>query len=110
MKLSILRYVNKFCEAYLEKQNEICDEFYTKCTMHNKNWQIILFEDRRVFTRFACHGYHCLFCKNKHFHFDVKADYCMCEYCNESCDQYHLNQCTVRKVSLREAAKIIKKY
>jgi hypothetical protein len=51
---------------------------------------------------------HYLFCKNKHFHFDAKAD-CMCEYCNGSCDQYHINQCRVKKVSLREAAKIIKK-
>jgi protein tyrosine phosphatase len=30
-------------------------------------------------------------------------------YCNESCDQYHLTQCTVKKVSLREAEKIFKK-
>jgi hypothetical protein len=100
---------NKCCEANLGKQPEICDEFYMTCKMQNKNWQRILFEDRHVFTRFACHGYHYLFCKNKHFHFDAKAD-CMCEYCNESCDQYHINQCTVKKVSLREAAKIIKKY
>jgi len=77
--------------------------------MQNKNLESILFEDRHVFTRFACHGYHCLFCKNKNFHFDAKAD-CLCEYCNELCDQYHINQCTVKKVSLREAAKIIKKY
>jgi hypothetical protein len=31
---------NKFCEANLGKQTEICDEFYTPCTiMQNKNWQ-----------------------------------------------------------------------
>jgi hypothetical protein len=72
--------------------------------MQNKKWQSILFEDRHVvLTRFACHGCHYLFCKNKHFHFDAKED-CMCEYCDESCDQYHINQCTVMKVSLREAA------
>jgi hypothetical protein len=58
---------NKFCEANLGKQTEICDEYYMTCIMQNKNWQSILFEDRHVFTRFACHGYHYLFCKNKHF-------------------------------------------
>ena len=47
--------------------------------------------------------------KIKHFHFYAKAD-SMCEYCNELCDQYHLTQCTVRKVSLQEAATIFKKY
>jgi hypothetical protein len=100
---------DKFCEANLVKQTEICDEFYTTCTMENTNWKSILFEDRHVFTRFACHGYHYLFCKNQNFHFEAKAE-CMCEYCNESCDQYHLTKCTVKKVSLREAAKIIKKH
>jgi hypothetical protein len=73
--------------------------------MQNKNWESILFEDMHVFTQFARHGYIAIFfCKNRNFHFDAKAD-CLCEYCNELCDQ-----CTVKKVSLREAAKIIKKY
>jgi hypothetical protein len=29
--------LNKICEANLEKQNDISDEFYTTCTMQNKN-------------------------------------------------------------------------
>jgi hypothetical protein len=37
-------------------------------------------------------------------------DYVLCEYCNESCEQYHLPECTVKKVSLREDAKIFKKW
>jgi hypothetical protein len=78
--------------------------------MQNKNWQRIFFEDRHVFTRFACHGYHYIsFVKNRNFHFDAKAD-SMCEYGNESRDQYHLTQCTVKKVSLQEAAHFVKKW
>jgi len=34
---------NKCCDANLGKQTEICDEFYLTCTMHNKNWQSVLF-------------------------------------------------------------------
>jgi len=41
---------NKFCEANLGKPTKILDEFYTTCTMQNKNWQRILIEEKHVFT------------------------------------------------------------
>jgi hypothetical protein len=73
--------------------------------MHNDKSTLekyILFEDRYVFTRFACHGYHYLFCNNKDFHFDAKLE-CICAHCNELCDQCHLSKCSKKKVNLREA-------
>jgi hypothetical protein len=61
-----------FFEANLGKKTDISGEFYSTCTMQRKIGKKILFEDWYVFTRFACHGYHYLFCKIMHFHFDPK--------------------------------------
>jgi hypothetical protein len=58
---------NNFCEANLVKQTEITKDFYTTCTMANTHWKSMLCEDRHIFTRYACHGYHSLFCINENF-------------------------------------------
>lgn len=97
-----------FTAFRLEKsmnQLGIIKEFYETETMSNLNWTGPMFSDRSVFTRFACHGYHYVFCRNKKFHPDAMTG-CRCMYCNEICTQYHILQCKEKKISLREAAKI----
>jgi hypothetical protein len=97
---------NKFCEQKSMNKLGIIDEFYDTETMTNLKWQNALFADRSVFTRFACHGYHYVFCSNKKFHAEAMPNICVCIYCNEKCTQYHILECQHRKLSLREAAKI----
>jgi hypothetical protein len=94
----------KFCEEKAKNKNAICQEFYQIETMTNGNWKQGIFPDRHVFTRFACHGYHYLFCKNKSFHFE-SIDKCKCEFCGEQCEKYHILNCKIKKMSLREASK-----
>jgi hypothetical protein len=59
---------NKFHEEKSINKLSIIDEIYDTETMTNLKWQKALFADRYVFTRFACHGYHYVFCSNKKFH------------------------------------------
>jgi hypothetical protein len=98
----------KFCESKLLNKNMICKEFYETETMKNGNWRRGLFPDRHVFTRFACHGYHFLFCKNPMFHYEPNPE-CECKYCGNKCEKYHIMNCKARKVSLREASVYCKK-
>jgi len=98
---------NTFFEERLLNKLNICDEFYDTETMNNFQWKNALFADRHVFTRFACHGYHHLFCKNLNFHFEAEND-CFCKYCGQLCKQYHIMTCSKKKMSLREAAKMKK--
>jgi hypothetical protein len=93
----------KFCEEKAKNKNSICAEFYQIETMTNGNWRRCLFSDRHVFTRFACHGYHYLFCKNQSFHFEPVCE-CVCKFCGNHCDKYHILTCESRKMSLREAS------
>jgi hypothetical protein len=97
---------NKFCEEKSMNKIGIVDEFYDTETMTNLNWQNAMFADRSVFTRFACHGYHYVFCSNKKFHSEAMPNICVCKYCNETCSQYHILECQNKKLSLRDAAKI----
>jgi Reverse transcriptase (RNA-dependent DNA polymerase)/Endonuclease-reverse transcriptase len=96
----------KFHEQKSMNKLSIIDEFYETETMTNLKWQNALFADRYVFTRFACHGYHYVFCSNKKFHSEAITNICVCKYCNKECTQYHILYCPNKKLSLREAAKI----
>jgi len=98
---------NKFFEERLLNKLNICDEFYETETMENFAWKNALFTDRHVFTRFACHGYHHLFCKNQSFHFEAENE-CLCNFCGQLCKQYHILTCSEKKISLREAARMKK--
>lgn len=95
----------KFYEEKCMNKLQIRDEFYDTETMLNLGWQRAMFADRSVFTRFACHGYHYVFCKNKKFHAEAEQN-CKCAHCNENCSQYHILECREKKLSLREASKI----
>jgi hypothetical protein len=94
---------NKFCEGEFMKKLGICNEFYETETMRKEDWKGPYFDDRHVFARFACHGYHYLFCKNKSFHYDA-THRCSCKFCGEKCAQYHILECNEKKLSLREAS------
>jgi hypothetical protein len=98
---------NSFFEERLLNKLNICDEFYETETMNNLKWKNALFADRHVFTRFACHGFHHLFCKNQSFHFEAENK-CICKFCGLMCRQYHIMTCSEKKMSLREAAKLKK--
>lgn len=95
----------KFYERKCMNKLEIVDEFYETETMLNLNWQRAMFSDRSVFTRFACHGYHYVFCNNKKFHAEATPS-CKCLYCNNLCTKYHILECQIKRLSLREASKI----
>ena len=96
---------NKFYEQKCMNKLEILDQFYDTETMLNQKWKSAMFTDRSVFTRFACHGYHYVFCIDKKFHPEAKTS-CRCQYCNEICTQYHILNCKKKQISLREAAKL----
>jgi hypothetical protein len=104
-QLSETEAYSKFCESNSKNNKIICDEFYQTETMLKDNWRKALFPDRNVFTRFACHGYHYIFCKNKKYHFEP-LDECICKFCEQKCEKYHIKTCTRRKISLREASLI----
>ena len=84
---------------------EIIDEFYDTATMSYQKWKRAMLADRSVFTQFACHSFHYVFCKDKNFHPEAKTT-CKCFYCNEICTQYHILNCKTKIISLREAAKM----
>jgi len=88
----------------LNKLN-INKDFYEIETVKNLQWQKAMFTDRHVFTRYACHGFHHLFCKNGTFHFDA-AEECICKFCDQQCSQYYISKCEAKKISIREAAKM----
>ena len=97
----------KFCEEKKTNRLLICSEFFETETMINDNWRGPDFPDRHIFARFACHGYHYIFCNNATFHYEPNYD-CRCKFCGETCEKYHIQKCTARKLTLREAAKMCK--
>lgn len=106
-KLRDTNAYEKFFEAMLIKKTEVRDEFYDKLETINKKvqWAQSCFEDRHVFTKFLCHGYHYIFCTNEHFHYEAGMD-CKCKFCGTACSQYHISTCTTKTISLREAARM----
>jgi hypothetical protein len=103
--LSESKSYENFYEAKLVNKTNIRDVFYEQMALTNVQWQQPCFADRNVFTRFVCHGYHYLLCKNKTFHYEADAT-CLCQYCGLQCSQYHIKDCKIRSISLREAAKM----
>jgi len=90
---------------YQENVNNVLNvnqEFFKTEGMINDVWKRPNFEKRHVYTRFSCHGFHFLICKNKEFH--DADEKCICELCNEKCGQYHLKSCINRKQSIVQYA------
>jgi hypothetical protein len=106
-KLSDTKSYEKFFEAMLIKKTEVRDEFYEHVeTINGKvQWAQSCFEDRHVFTKYLCHGYHYNFCNGEKFHYEAGID-CKCKFCGSLCSQYHINDCKVKILSLREAARM----
>jgi hypothetical protein len=104
-KLTDTKSYEKFFEAMLVKKTEIRDDFYEKLETINGNvqWTQSCFEDRHVFTKFLCHGYHGHFCTNTEFHYEAGID-CRCKFCGSICSQYHITECMNKTLTLREAA------
>lgn len=82
---------------------EIDAQFYDTPAFKNTSWKETNCKDRHIFTRFACHGFHYLLCKNKVFHTKVN-DNCICEKCDEKCDTYHFLVCSKNEMTLSQAA------
>jgi len=61
---------------YMENVNKVLNvnhEFLNSVAMQNYVWKRPNFEKIHVFTRYSCHGFHFIICKNKSFH---EADLC----------------------------------
>jgi hypothetical protein len=96
---------NDFIASQYAKIAEINDEFYETHALRTDKWKEALFKNRHIFTRFAAHGFHYHFCKNKEYHF-FALDTCICSLCNNPCSQYHLETCTKREYPLSYYAKL----
>jgi hypothetical protein len=95
---------NKFLTNWAFKLAEIDPKFYETPAMVDQNWKNSCFENRHVFTRYACHGYHYVLCKNQKFHLCVKSK-CKCKKCGQQMDNYHFLECKENNMSLVEASK-----
>jgi hypothetical protein len=96
---------DKFMEQKLITFSEIDPDFYLTPAMCNTSWKEINCKDRHMFTRYACHGFHHLFCKDKMYHFSAKEN-CECEKCGESIKFYHLFECKANSLTLSQAASL----
>jgi hypothetical protein len=67
-------------------------------------WKQCNYVNRHVYTRHACHGFHYILYKSKHFHDKAEAG-CVCKKCGEKMVTYHYLKCKINDVSLHLAAK-----
>jgi Reverse transcriptase (RNA-dependent DNA polymerase) len=95
----------KFLENKIFAQNQINPDFYTTPAMCNDKWKSANFDNRHTITRYACHGFHYILCKNKTFHALAKES-CICELCNSKIGQYHFFKCKNNTKTLTQASKI----
>jgi len=63
---------DKFMEQKLITFLEIDLDFYLTPAMCNTSWKEINCKNRNMFTRYAFHGFHYLFCNDKMYHFSAK--------------------------------------
>jgi Reverse transcriptase (RNA-dependent DNA polymerase) len=96
---------DKFMLQKLITFSEIDPQFYETPAMLDPSWKEINCKDRHLFTRYACHGFHYLLCKNKSYHWCAK-DNCECEKCGEKIGLYHLFECKTKSLTLSQAAKL----
>jgi hypothetical protein len=95
---------NKFLNNQAFKMAEINPDFYDTPAMTDGNWKSACFENRNVFTRYSCHGYHYVLCTNKNYHSSA-SDTCKCTKCNQKMDTYHFTKCDNNDVTLLQASK-----
>jgi len=92
----------KFVNYSIENVLSVKQEFFETEAMKSDIWKRPNFENRHVFTRFSCHGFHFVICKNKTFH--EANDECICELCDAKCEQYHLQTCPNRQKPVKHYA------
>jgi hypothetical protein len=95
----------EFIASQYAKIAEISPDFYKTHAFKTDRWKESLHENRHLFTRYAAHGFHYHFCKNKEYHF-FALDSCVYSLCNKPCSQYHLESCEKREHPLSFYAKI----
>jgi Reverse transcriptase (RNA-dependent DNA polymerase) len=95
---------NKFLTNKSYSSTDIDDKFYDTPAMVNPDWKKSCFDDRHLFTRFACHGFHYVLCLTKSYHASA-SETCICDKCNQPMDLYHFLDCTKNNMSLIEASK-----
>jgi Reverse transcriptase (RNA-dependent DNA polymerase) len=95
---------NKFLINQSHSSTDIDLKFYDTPAMVNQNWKKACFENRHVFTRYACHGFHYVLCRTKNYHASA-TDTCVCSKCDQQIDLYHFLDCTAHNMSLTEASK-----
>jgi Reverse transcriptase (RNA-dependent DNA polymerase) len=103
----------KFINNRLFKISEIDLKFYDTPAMTDPTWKRACFEDRHIFTRFACHGYHYVLCcsalnarknQKKDYHASARPS-CKCSKCGQHMGTYHFSECADNDLSLTEASK-----
>jgi hypothetical protein len=91
-----------FLETWERKFAEIDAEFLQTEAMKDERWKRPLYERRHVICREAIHGFHHVFCQQETFH--VVNENCICKFCEERCEQYHMTRCTESPYSTMEDA------
>lgn len=95
----------KFMESQSMKASNIAPEFFDTPAMTNQCWKSTFCDNRHIFTRYACHGFHYVLCKVKEYHCEEKKD-CICKFCDQTATLYHFLCCEKRTISLSDASKI----
>lgn len=85
------------------KKEEIWEEFYTTDAMTTTEWTDSGYELRHSVTRFAIHGFHHKCCQRKTYH--VPDTHCVCLWCGQRCERYHISHCEKRTMSLTQLSK-----
>ena len=88
-------------------QREFDPYFFETQAMCSDVWKQPLFKNRHVYTRFAVHGFHHLICTDR-VNFHEAREGCVCKLCGKDCDQYHMEKCEKRVISITEYAHMAK--
>ena len=83
-----------------EKNDRIWKEFYSTDAMVDRTWTQPNRELRHVVTRLATHGFHHKVCKNQRYH-EANVT-CVCKFCEQECDRYHITICKKKTKSITE--------
>ena len=91
----------QFMVTWDAKEKDTDPLFYTTPAMTNEKWKNAACEERHRWTRAAIHGFHHRLCLTSGFH--IACDTCVCRFCGEPCEMYHIMFCLARPVFWRLA-------
>jgi hypothetical protein len=83
--------LHDFLRQQEQKFAEVDPNIYTTPALSSNAWRAPLMDARHAICRHALHGFHHLFCTNRAFH--SPDDSCSCQFCHQSCEQYHSTVC-----------------